>query len=114
MNDMPDPDAIKMFVGQIPKNWNENDVRIHFEEFGRIYLINVLRDKVTKQSRGEWLTFENRSALLQLDFDLKNFRIPLPGCCFITYYTRKAALDAQNACHNLKTLPGVSVALLMF
>ena len=56
MNDMPDPDAIKMFVGQIPKGWNENDVRIHFEEFGRIYLINVLRDKVTKQSRGEWST----------------------------------------------------------
>ncbi|CAG7835605.1 unnamed protein product [Allacma fusca] len=86
MNDMPDPDAIKMFVGQIPKTWSENDVRIHFEEFGRIYLINVLRDKATKQSR---------------------------GCCFITYYTRKAALDAQNACHNLKTLPGMNHPIQM-
>ena len=52
MNEMPDPDAIKMFVGQIPKTWNENDVRVYFEEFGLIFLINVLRDKVTKQSRG--------------------------------------------------------------
>ena len=31
----------------------------------------------------------------------------LPGCCFVTFYTRKSALDAQNALHNVKTLPGV-------
>lgn len=30
------------------------------------------------------------------------------GCCFITYYTRKSALEAQNALHNMKILPGVS------
>lgn len=32
-----------------------------------------------------------------------------PGCCFVTFYTRKAALEAQNALHNIKTLTGVSV-----
>lgn len=31
----------------------------------------------------------------------------LAGCCFVTYYTRKSALDAQNALHNMKILPGV-------
>lgn len=31
------------------------------------------------------------------------------GCCFVTYYTRKAALRAQDALHNIKTLDGVSV-----
>lgn len=31
-----------------------------------------------------------------------------PGCCFVTFYTRKAALEAQNALHNIKTLTGVS------
>ena len=30
------------------------------------------------------------------------------GCCFVTFYTRKAALEAQNALHNVKTLTGVS------
>lgn len=30
------------------------------------------------------------------------------GCCFVTFYTRKAALEAQNALHNIKTLTGVS------
>ena len=33
---------------------------------------------------------------------------PVTGCCFVTFYTRKAALDAQNALHNIKTLAGVS------
>ena len=35
----------------------------------------------------------------------------LSGCCFVTFYTRKAALDAQNMMHNIKTMPGVSRSL---
>ena len=27
----------------------------------------------------------------------------------MTFYTRKAALEAQNALHNIKTMPGVSI-----
>ena len=30
------------------------------------------------------------------------------GCAFVTYSTRKAAVDAQNVLHEKKTLPGVS------
>ncbi|XP_067133650.1 CUGBP Elav-like family member 2 isoform X3 [Centruroides vittatus] len=78
--DQPDPDAIKMFVGQIPRAWDENDLKKMFEEFGPVYQINVLRDKMTGQSR---------------------------GCCFVTFFTRKAALEAQNALHNIKTLSGM-------
>ena len=48
----PDPDTIKMFVGQIPRSMDENDLRKMFEEFGPIYQLNVLRDKVTGQSKG--------------------------------------------------------------
>lgn len=33
--------------------------------------------------------------------------IAFAGCCFVTYYTRKSALEAQNALHNMKILPGV-------
>lgn len=76
----PDPDAIKMFVGQIPRSMDENDLRKMFEEFGEVYQINVLRDKVTGQSK---------------------------GCCFVTFYARKSALEAQNAMHNIKTLAGM-------
>ncbi|KAK0161267.1 hypothetical protein PV327_009756 [Microctonus hyperodae] len=28
-------------------------------------------------------------------------------CCFVTFYTRKAALAAQNALHNIKTFNGM-------
>ncbi|XP_031780532.1 CUGBP Elav-like family member 1 isoform X12 [Nasonia vitripennis] len=75
----PDPDNIKMFVGQVPKDLDENDLRTIFEEFGRVHQINVLRDKYTGSSK---------------------------GCCFVTFYTRKAALAAQNALHNIKTFHG--------
>jgi len=53
----PDPDAIKMFAGQIPRYMDENDLQKLFEEFGPVYQINVLRDKVTNQSKGEILFF---------------------------------------------------------
>uniref|UniRef100_A0A2K6ECS2 CUGBP Elav-like family member 2 n=1 Tax=Macaca nemestrina TaxID=9545 RepID=A0A2K6ECS2_MACNE len=66
-SDQPDPDAIKMFVGQIP---------------GPVYQINVLRDRSQNPPQSK-------------------------GCCFVTFYTRKAALEAQNALHNIKTLPGM-------
>ena len=48
----PDPDAIKMFVGQIPRNMDENDLRKMFEDYGPVYHLNVLRDKNTGQSKG--------------------------------------------------------------
>lgn len=51
--EQPDPDYIKMFVGQVPRSMDENDLRAMFEEFGRVHQINVLRDKVTGSSKGE-------------------------------------------------------------
>ena len=48
----PDPDAIKMFVGQIPRNMDENDLRKMFEDYGPVHQLNVLRDKNTGQSKG--------------------------------------------------------------
>ncbi|MED6253603.1 hypothetical protein ATANTOWER_015828, partial [Ataeniobius toweri] len=34
-------------------------------------------------------------------------------CCFVTFYTRKAALEAQNALHNIKTLTGKSLTSVL-
>jgi RNA recognition motif-containing protein len=48
----PDLDTIKMFVGQIPRHWNEAECRELFEEFGPVFQLNVLRDKATQASRG--------------------------------------------------------------
>lgn len=51
--EQPDPDTIKMFVGQVPKAWDEMKLRSLFEQYGRVHTLNVLRDKVTMMSRGK-------------------------------------------------------------
>ncbi|XP_043944229.1 CUGBP Elav-like family member 2 isoform X3 [Protopterus annectens] len=81
-SDQPDPDAIKMFVGQIPRSWSEKELKELFEPYGAVYQINVLRDRSQNPPQSK-------------------------GCCFVTFYARKAALEAQNALHNIKTLPGM-------
>ncbi|KAM9545857.1 CUGBP Elav-like family member 1 isoform 39-T45 [Salvelinus alpinus] len=80
--DQPDIDAIKMFVGQIPRSWAEEQLRELFEPYGAVYEINVLRDRSQNPPQSK-------------------------GCCFITYYARKSALEAQNALHNMKILSGM-------
>uniref|UniRef100_A0A1I7YHC1 RRM domain-containing protein n=1 Tax=Steinernema glaseri TaxID=37863 RepID=A0A1I7YHC1_9BILA len=82
----PDPDTIKMFVGQIPRSWDEEDCRKLFEQHGDVYQLNVLRDKSNQTSK---------------------------GCCFVTYYHRKDAISAQNALHDIVVLPGMHHAVQM-
>lgn len=48
----PDPDAIKMFVGQIPRSMDEDSLRKMLLEYGPIYQLNILRDKQSGQSKG--------------------------------------------------------------
>ncbi|XP_037539548.1 CUGBP Elav-like family member 2 isoform X2 [Nematolebias whitei] len=80
--DQPDPDTIKMFVGQIPRSWSETELKELFEPYGPVFQINILRDRTQNPPQSK-------------------------GCCFVTFYTRKAALEAQNALHNIKTLSGM-------
>lgn len=61
--DQPDVDAIKMFVGQIPRSWSEEQLRELFEPYGVVYEINVLRDRSQNppQSKGQILLTHNKS-----------------------------------------------------
>ena len=47
-----DPDAIKLFVGQVPKTFDEKDLRPFLEAYGPIYELTVLRDRLSGAHKG--------------------------------------------------------------
>lgn len=54
--DQPDPDAIKMFVGQIPRSWSETELKELFEPFGAVHQINILRDRTQNPPQSKGMT----------------------------------------------------------
>lgn len=74
----PAEDPVKLFVGQIPKDMDEDELRPYFSEFGPILELTVIRDKATKQHR---------------------------GCAFLTYARKQNASRAIQQLHDKIKLP---------
>ena len=47
-----DADFVKLFVGQIPKDMNEDILLPFFAEFGPVAELTVIRDKVNQSHKG--------------------------------------------------------------
>lgn len=74
-----DEEPIKLFVGQVPKTMNEEDIFPTFDSFGPLKDVSIIRDKHTQLHR---------------------------GCAFVTYYSASDAEQAQEALHGKHVFPG--------
>jgi len=72
-------DPLKLFVGQVPKVMNEEDVFPTFDGFGPLKDVAIIRDKHTGLHR---------------------------GCAFVTFWNSVDAQRAQEALHDKFTFPG--------
>ena len=52
---VPDSDSVKMFVGQIPRTMEEDELKMMMEEYGPVYQLGIIRDRGSGQHRGKCL-----------------------------------------------------------
>ncbi len=72
-------DAVKIFVGQVPRNMEEADLFPIFERFGPMEDVAIIRDKHTGQHR---------------------------GCGFVTFCSKESADACEQEMHNNYVFPG--------
>jgi len=71
----------KLFVGQIPRAYDMDEIRPHFEPYGTVTEVIVIKDKASGEHR---------------------------GCAFVKFATKEEADAAIAGLHGQTTLPGMS------
>lgn len=121
-------EVTKLFVGQVPKNFTEQQVKELMEPYGAISELNIIKDKETMCSRG--LFFKTKAKETSKQPSIPPFAVSrvfigprvanennlhvicffdFLGCAFVTYCAQQSVIEAQRNLHEKKTLPGVSI-----
>lgn len=80
---MRDADAIKLFIGQVPRTWEDKDLRPYFEPYGQIHELTVLRDRLTRSHKGSIYFFVLYQCSLALAYSFfSGFRLCISNVLF--------------------------------
>ena len=89
---MRDADAIKLFIGQVPRTWDDKDLRPYFESYGEIHELTVLRDRLTRNHKG------NFSCIILAGFVQQSLMLPPIFRLCISYFllTRSSSRGSKG------------------
>eukprot|EP00300_Choanocystis_sp_HF-7_P038058 c54591_g1_i1.p1 GENE.c54591_g1_i1~~c54591_g1_i1.p1 ORF type:complete len:141 (+),score=18.08 c54591_g1_i1:236-658(+) len=92
----------RVFVGQVPEALDVDNIRRHFEPYGKVLTVSIIRNKIG-QHRG------NSTQNQRSDNLIKNMVSPSTGCAFVVFEDRDAAQQCVEQAHDKLVLPEVCV-----
>jgi RNA recognition motif-containing protein len=72
-----EPESPRLFIGQVPKSMEADDLRKVFEGFGKILDISILKDKATGVHKGKFPSIPN----VTYCFRMRIFDVFAEGIC---------------------------------
>ena len=92
-------ETVKCFVGQVPRAYEEAELRQLFEPYGTVVDTSVIRHKETGQHRGRYcVSLWKNVASLTVN----------TGCAFVVFASKQFADNAITALHESQVLPGMT------